>query len=214
MWYVQGALLSEGPTDDRFIPSLLTRAVDEVCRTEFEAPVEMADVVPLRSRGGPAPVAEMVALCEENAASFNLFFLHHDAGARDLARVTREWLVPFRESWVSSGLGVPHVEVVPIRETEAWGLASGDGLRRALGVTFTDDELGVPPRPRDVESIPDPKAVIDAAVRKLSGPPVDVYARLGDTVDLDALQTVPSFQNMLAQVRASLLSLGMKALNS
>jgi hypothetical protein len=59
MRYLTSALVSEGVTDDQFLPRLLARALTEICLTEFEDAVEVADVQPLRDRRGPCSLADV-----------------------------------------------------------------------------------------------------------------------------------------------------------
>jgi hypothetical protein len=93
MRYLTSALISEGVTDDRFLPRLLGRALTELCVREFDEAVDVADAQPLRSRGGPHSIDEAIDLVDRNAASFLLIFFHRDQGP-DADRVEREWLAP------------------------------------------------------------------------------------------------------------------------
>lgn len=154
MKWVCPAFVSEGPTDDRFLPNVLNRAVVDLCAQSFADYVEVADAVVIRNRSGPAPIADVVAQLRRNSGSYNLVIFHHDGGA-NRARADREWIEPMRTEWAASGSSDPLVFVVPIRETEAWALADGDAIRRVYGVSWDNARLGVPDNPRDVAAIPD-----------------------------------------------------------
>ncbi|MFV2020322.1 hypothetical protein [Micromonospora sp. LOL_023] len=116
MRYLSTALLSEGISDDQFLPNLLVRALTELCEAEFIDQVEVADVQPLRDRPGPSTVDEAIAMVERNDGAFSAVFYHRDQGANP-DRVQKEWLDPLRKRWADRGEQL--VAVVPVRETEA-----------------------------------------------------------------------------------------------
>ncbi|MBM0277958.1 DUF4276 family protein [Micromonospora tarensis] len=205
MRYLTSALVSEGVTDDQFLPRLLARSLTEICLTEFEDAVEVADVQPLRDRGGPCSVADVVGLVEQNPASFSLVFFHHDQGA-SAERTAAEWLRPLRELWGERAEQL--VAVVPVRETEAWLLADGEALRRALGVSWTDSEMGLPAQPRLVERVVDPKSALNSVMRRVSRSTTDHYGQLGELVSLDRLQGVPAYKRWWTDTRDALTRLG------
>ncbi|ROT32503.1 DUF4276 family protein [Micromonospora sp. HM5-17] len=205
MRYLTSALISEGVTDDQFLPRLLGRALTELCCTEFDDPVEVADVQPLRDRKGPSGLPDVIRLVERNQASFSIIFFHHDQGT-SIERVEDEWLRPLRRAWGERPERL--VTVVPVRETEAWLLADGEGLRRALGVRWTDTAMGLPSHPKDVERIEDPKQVLNQVLARVSRSIGDHYGQLGELVSLDRLRLVPAYQKWWADTRKALTDLG------
>ncbi|MEO3745461.1 DUF4276 family protein [Plantactinospora sp. B5E13] len=209
MRYLTSALVSEGVTDDQFLPRLLGRALTELCLTEFDDVVEVADVQPLRRRKGPCSVEEVIELVELNANSFSVVFFHHDQGAA-AERLQLEWLGPLQRLW---GERVERlVAVVPIRETEAWLLADGVALRTALGVRWSDAEMGLPAHPKDVERIDDPKRILNGVLRRVSRSIDDHYGQLGELVSLDRLQLVPAYRRWWSDTRKALTELGYRPL--
>ncbi|MDW3846465.1 DUF4276 family protein [Micromonospora sp. BRA006-A] len=205
MRYLTSALVSEGVTDDQFLPRLLARALTEICQVEFEDTVEVADVQPLRERRGPCSVADVVSLVEKNPASFSLVFFHHDQGANP-ERVAAEWLQPLRDLWGDRAEQL--IAVVPVRETEAWLLADGDALRSALGVRWSDAEMGLPEQPRRVESIADPKKVLNNIMDRISRSTTDHFGQLGELVSLAKLDGVPAYRQWWSDTRDTLIRLG------
>lgn len=192
MKWVGPAFVSEGPTDDRFLPNVINRAIEDLCARQFADSVEVADAIVIRSSGGPAPVSEVVAELRRNSGSYNMVIFHHDSGTnRD--RVEREWIRPMRSAWAASGLQDPLVFVVPVRETEAWALADSDAIRRVYGVGWSNDRLGVPDHARDVRSIADPKKVLASIGRAVGGRVTNYHARLGELVSLDRPAAVEAF---------------------
>ncbi|MFY1633446.1 DUF4276 family protein [Solwaraspora sp. WMMB335] len=128
MRYLSTALISEGLSDDRFLPRLLARALEELCLIEFDETVYVSDVQPLRARSGPVGIDDVIGLVDRSDGGFTIIFFHRDQGA-NAERVRREWLDPLRKRWTDRREQL--VAVVPVRETEAWLLADGQALRSA-----------------------------------------------------------------------------------
>lgn len=207
MRYLTSALISEGRSDDEFLPRLLTRALDDMCSSDFDDVVEVADVVVLRTRSGPPAVDSVIQMVERQAGSFSLVFFHRDRGANQ-ERVKREWIDPLREMWGSRAERL--ITVVPVRETEAWLLADGAALRRALGVRWSDAAIGVPGTPQMVEKIGDPKSVLAQLGGRVRRPIDSYFARLGELVSLDVLANVPAFRSWQEETRDALAASGYK----
>jgi hypothetical protein len=190
--WVCPAFASEGPTDDRFLPNVINRAIVDLCARHFSDYVEVADAVVVRDRGGPASIPDVVAELRRNAGSYNMVIFHHDAGAnRD--RVDREWVEPMRAAWAATDSSDPLIFVVPVRETEAWALADGDAIRRVYGVSWDNARLGVPDNPRDVCDVHDPKKVLAAIGKAVGSRVTNYHARLGELVSLDRLAAVEAY---------------------
>lgn len=207
MRYITSALVSEGTSDDRFLPPLLTRVLHEICGSEFADSVEIADVLALRGRQGPSPVAGVIDLIDKNPHSFNVVFFHRDQGA-NAARVTGEWLDPLRAAWGDRAERL--VMVVPVRETEAWLLADGYALRNALGVTWTDSRMGLPRTPAGVEDVEDPKKALNDIIRQVSRSRNDHWEQLGELVSVRRLLEVPAFRATWNDLRDVLADAGLQ----
>jgi hypothetical protein len=95
---------------------------------------------------------------------YDLIVIHRDAdraGRADRLKEIRsavEQVIP----------GVPFVPVIPIRMTEAWLLLDESEIRRVAGNPNGRMQLGLP-KPRDVESIPDPKEFLRDVLAAASG---------------------------------------------
>lgn len=72
MRYLNTALVSEGRTDDRLLPRLLGRALDDLCAHDFQDTVDIPDITVLRDRSGPPPVDAIMNVVERNTGSFYL----------------------------------------------------------------------------------------------------------------------------------------------
>jgi len=139
-------------------------------------------------------------------------------GAGDPATKAAEQIVPGAQLIERTLPGGACVAVVPVREIEAWTLVDGEALRGAFGTTLDDQALRIAQRPRDVESILDPKLEIEAVFRKLTSSSqrrrarvADFYDRIGERVDLGRLEQVPAFKELEKSLRQALLKLGILA---
>lgn len=100
------------------------------------------------------------------------------------------------------------VPAIPVQMMESWMLADKDLLKNEIGTTKTDNELGIN---RSPESITDPKAVIEEAIRiarqeitrrrrkelRIS----DLYLPVGQKVSIDKLKELPSYRRFQEDIR-------------
>lgn len=92
----------------------------------------------------------------------DILFVHRDAEGEDPAS---------RYAEISGALskeGLLYVPIVPVRMTEAWFLFDENAIRTAAGNPNGNASLDLPPLDR-VEALPDPKAVLNAALLVASG---------------------------------------------
>lgn len=213
------ALFAEGPTDYAFLPPILRRATESICLSpRAKGVVDLGDVLPLDSPPQFRDCSRETKIFEAaNAAhgAFSLLFVHADGnGDPDGARANQ--VGPGITKVEAELMETAGVAVVPVREIEAWALVDGDALRVVFGAsTVTDDALGVPPRPREVESILDPKRVLDEALRAVIGRDCRrsrgasrFLGPIAERVRLGILHTVPSFAAFEDELAAALARLG------
>lgn len=100
------------------------------------------------------------------------------------------------------------VPTIPVQMMESWMLADKDLLKNEIGTTKTDNELRIN---RSPESITDPKAVIEEAIRiarqeitrrrrkelRIS----DLYLPVGQKVSIDKLKELPSYRQFQEDIR-------------
>ena len=214
--YIGLALYAEGPTDYHFLrPLLLRLTVDLSLRSERS--VEIAEQVIALDH---PPVANEAARDVRIAAAarlargaWSIAFIHTD-GATDATRARRELAQPaidrLATECAEAGVGVA---VIPVRETEAWALVDGDALRTVFGCRLDDAQLGLP-QPRRVESLADPKAVLNHAFAMTNPSPhrckqgvAPLLNALGETVSIDALRRLRSFQSLEDELKEALRAL-------
>lgn len=181
-------LLVEGASDEDFLKIVVYRQLQELvavsarCVVDVERP-ELADCRTIREA---ARVAEAV---HELSADCHLVFVHNDHRERRKAdRVV--------DRATTSGIDVPVVPLVPIRETEAWMLADRGPWERLPG----SNPLALPARPRDVQKIADPKAELDSVLPRSMPQPRNFYFEyIGENVDLAVLARIPAYEQWVAE---------------
>jgi Domain of unknown function (DUF4276) len=95
---------------------------------------------------------------------YDLVVIHRDADRAGRA----DRIAEIRSAVEDVIPNVPFVPVIPVRMTEAWLLLDEHEIRRVAGNPNGRMHLGLP-RPRDVESIPDPKEVLSNVLATASG---------------------------------------------
>lgn len=216
MHYIGLALYAEGKTDYYFLRPVLLRLTTELC---LQAPgiVELAEEVigldhPSAAADLPRP-RRIVEAAKLARGAWRILFVHAD-GAGDPEQARQTLIAPAIElliqEYVAAGVAVA---VVPVRETEAWALVDGSALRGVFGCTLTDDQMGLPSM-RAVETEQDPKRRLEQAfeathpsARRRRQGVAPLLNALGETVSLDALRKLSSFQALEAEVRAALRTL-------
>lgn len=148
------ALLAEGSSDKVLLPILRWVLWNATPR---ETRIEWIDVGSFRRPLGT--LAEKV-LAARLVGAFDLLFIHRDADGSEPE-------VRYDEIRQAAG-GRPHVGVVPVRMTEAWLLMDESAIRQASGRVSGTADLALPAISK-VESDPDPKETLHAALRRANG---------------------------------------------
>ena len=218
MRYLGLALFAEGPTDHRFLRPVLRRLCEQLCAQYGRQPVEVGDVselhTPSRLRG-ESREQRIFEAGREAGETWNILFVHTD-GESDPEKARRERAQPAMTRLLTDVCGTSRqpVAVVPVRETEAWALVDPEALRSAFGTNLTNQQLGVPAKAIGVESLYDPKQVLDFAFKAAVGKrrrrvKVAVqFEAIGERVSLDRLQDVPAFALMVDELTAALTRIG------
>jgi hypothetical protein len=117
-------------------------------------------------------------------------------------------------NWLGSQQTAALICVVPVRMTEAWLVANEKPIRSAVGNPNGTESLGLPPV-KDIESLPDPKEILFAALKAASGLNASRKRRFNPhqfrhrvrelTDDLEPLRKLSSFKHLEAQVQRLLV---------
>lgn len=208
------ALVAEGPTDYRFLPSVLYRLTEDLCLHHGLSAVEVDPVRALElDRTIRDRTEQIVAAARQAEGSYQVLFLHTD-GAGDPEAAIRERFVRWNRGLAALGRADERaIAVVPVREMEAWALSDGEALRGAFGTTLSDDQLGLPRRTQDVENVRDPKRTLEAAYERAfrprtpKRPVVAALEAIAERVALARLRLLPAFQRLEQDLRDALREL-------
>ncbi|MER7129990.1 hypothetical protein [Streptosporangium saharense] len=178
-------LIARGEIEEGFLGIVISRQLRELTwMSPHTVDVGATEVV---SSGKE----NVVTALEELAADCHLLFTHdgdRERGKSDGVRYHSHYLVP----------------VIGLGETERWPLAD-----RGMWARFEGSDLGLlPSRPRDVDRITDPEAVLAATVPRRGKPVGDYLRYAGHNVDLAVLAQVPGYADWVAETRNALKALG------
>jgi hypothetical protein len=201
---VTATLVTDGSSDKLLVPliELLFSA-----HTELAYQVNCAEGLPPFSSGLRARIDSALELfpCD-------FLFVHRDAEGIDATLRQQE----IETSWPDSQQAAVLICVVPVRMTEAWLIANQEPIRSAVGNPNGTESLGLPAI-KDIESSPDPKEILFAALKAASGlsasrkrrfNPHQYRHRVSElTDDLEPLRKLSSFRHLETQVQKHLKNL-------
>jgi hypothetical protein len=216
------ALYAEGRTDERFLPILVQRVAEKVLS---ERGISSTDVV------GPLVInhdidrkftdrKSRILEAARRAHGYHALLIHSDADHATDARAYEERINPGFESIGQSTDLVCRdlIPLMPVQMTEAWMLVDLEALCKVIGTKLGADELGVPKRPGDVESIPNPKQHLQKSIRvAIAGRPrrrrnlpiATLQEPLARQINLEKLYAVPSFYKFVMALTERLIALRM-----
>ena len=201
---VTATLVTDGSSDKLLVPliELLFST-----HTELAYQVNCAEGLPPVSSGLKARIDSALELfpCD-------FLFVHRDA--EGVAATVRQQEI--EASWLGSQQTATLICVVPVRMTEAWLVANEKPIRLAVGNPNGTESLGLP-AVKNIESLPDPKEILFAALKAASGisatrkrrfNPHQYRHRVSElTDDLEPLRKLESFRHLEAQVQRHLAKL-------
>lgn len=197
-------LRAEGPSDDMLLPIIRW----SLHRHFGEIPIDdrLADTRQLRET--PHTLAEKIAAAER-LFPCDVLFIHLDADKDPLLK--RRQIASAVVELRAEGFDTPHVCVIPVRESEAWLLIDEAAIREAAENRRGKVKLHLPAR-KKLETVADPKAVLDEAIRtasELTGRAWDKFIGrfrpfwVADGIaDFSPLLDLPAFRAFDADVKA------------
>lgn len=203
-------LITEGSTDVRFLNSIVRRTFEKIafeCTQDIEIYIQPFKV----NKVGLSFIELVEKASREGVSSIGIMVLavHTDADRDTYEQRLNNKIIPAQMSLDRQNDEYCKIltPVIPVKMIESWMLADKELLKKEMGTTKSDNELGIK---RDPESIADPKNVIEEAIRiatenlsrrrqKLSIS--DLYAIIGDTISLDELSKLDSYRKFQDAVR-------------
>ena len=212
-------LLTEGTTDARFLEPIIEKTFVEIgfaCKGTIDIAIfELSKQKKLNF------TEQVLAASKEGFENYGITVLcvQADADNKKLEDTYKNKIQPTIEELEKQNneefckIIVP---IVPIQETEAWLLADTQLLKNEIGTKKTDQELGINKFP---ENIANPKEVIENAIRiacqdmtkrrrnELSIS--ELYLPVGNKIEIEKLEKLPSFQNFKENVKNAFRQIGL-----
>lgn len=203
---------TEGTTDVRFLRKIIERSFEEIA---YECQGDVEPVVwPLEIKKTDLSFSEYALKAAQQGVEeigMMILCIHSDADDATNQNVLDNKIAPARELIKAQSDDTTCkilVPAIPVQMMESWMLADKDLLKNEIGTTKTDNELGIN---RSPESITDPKAVIEEAIRiarqeitrrrrkelRIS----DLYLPVGQKVSIDKLKELPSYRRFQEDIR-------------
>ncbi|WP_373516990.1 DUF4276 family protein [Pricia sp.] len=208
-------LACEGPTDARFLSSIIKRTFEDVI-FEFTTNVEILDVqniiVPNDAFNDYARNA-----AKEGAEKFGILVLCLHADADDFTdeNTFETKIKPAIESIANSEIDICKniIPIVPIKMTESWLLADQECFKDEIGTSNSFADLGID---RPPENLSDPKNTISEAIRiafedkpaRRKRPKIsELYLPIGQKCSIVHLEKLTSYSKFKDAVKDCLLEL-------
>ena len=206
-------LFAEGTTDDRFLKSIVQRTFERIV---FDCPgeIEIYDVFIIRAKENSFRQSVMKASQTGiKDYSINALCVHVDADDRDDRNVYANKINPALADIKEAGENVCKIIVplVTVQMAEAWMLADKECLKREIGTTKSNNELGIDRKPEDYA---DPKEAIRNAIRiAYQNKPkrrrgnldlTELYQIIGQSASLAELEQLPSYSKFCEHIESAL----------
>lgn len=203
---------AEGPTDIRFMKSIIKRTFDEIA-FECDKDIEILDIHEIRVPKGKF-VETMLSASKKGIEKYSISVLciHADADGKDIGQVMEYSFTPFLKCLSQqndSEYCKVIIPIIPIRMMEAWMLADKELLKKKINaLNLPDSTLGIEKKP---ETYSNPKALIEEAIRIANAGKTkrrryaigiaELYEDIGLSIELEALRQLPSFKHFEEGVR-------------
>jgi len=205
-------LFTEGITDTKFLLSVAQRTFDEIgfdCNGDVETVI-----IPISlNEPGLSFCEKVISASLKGFKEYGIMVLcvHADADGPSDDNVMHNKIIPAQtklEEYSDMEICRIQVSVVPVQMIEAWMLADKTLFKKEIGTNINEVDLGIYKEP---EEITDPKSVIKDAIR-ISREDLtrrrrhdltinDLYLPIGQKIQIDKLNQLPSFNKFKNSIR-------------
>jgi len=205
-------MITEGKTDVRFLESVIKRTF-ELVAFECTGDIEILDIQKIRVQKSTF-IEEVMEAATKGWENYGISTLcvHTDADSINDDFIFQNKIIPAFEAIENSKEEICRVlvPVVPVQMTEAWMLADTVLFKEEIGTEKSDNELGIHHSP---ENIANPKQAIKDAIRiALEHLPrrrrklniAELYLPIGQKINLQQLENIPSYFKFKQSVRNAL----------
>lgn len=213
-------LFAEGKTDIDFLQNIVQKTLQDIafeCSGQFDI-----EVLPIKiDKTNLDFVSQTLIASKKGIEEFGMQIIcvHTDADNSTSENIYQNKINPViieLEKQNDEDYCKILVAIVPIQETESWMLADKELLKQEIGTNRSDHELGINRFP---EIIANPKEVISNAIRiarenitqrrRHHLTIADLYLPLGQSMDLDKLKDLSSYQDFKNNIREAFKKLNL-----
>ena len=217
-------LYTEGTTDIRFLENIVQQTYERAAIQAYgEIDIEL-HVITIDKTG--LNFTQQVLKAAQKAKQEygdTIICVHSDADRSSIDNTLNTKFVPAQRCLLEQekdSCSRILVNLIPVHMTEAWILADKQLLKRQIGTTLSDTELNLN---KDPESISNPKQAIENAIRIARQNIVkrrrrnlgigELYAPLGQLINIDQLMDLKSYRQFWDNVINSLKQLNLMRAN-
>jgi Domain of unknown function (DUF4276) len=222
MFVVTLALYAEGSTDGDFLPQIILQTTEEILSDIGYSRSEMNIELPYCRWEKPADTVkreDCLLRVAQETPGYDILIIHSDGDDRGYEKTVAELFQPGKESVLKIAKDRPDeicehlVPIIPVRMTEAWMLADPEALCRVLGKKADARTLGIPLKAKLVEKELNPKTTLNHIIKRAYPNAStsqwrerknDLYKGLGSQISLKRLSDVPSYQQFVENMTATL----------
>ncbi len=211
---LQIAYTTEGSTDKRFLGSIIEKTFESLL---FEGNTEIEIHSPVHLSENNESFSKKIQAIATKYNYFHVICVHCDSDSRSSETVLNRKIKPAFQLVNDTENSCKNlVAIIPVQMTEAWMLADINLFLREINTDKSCNELNLPCRANQIETIANPKLRIEAAIReaqinvskrrnKLKI--AELYTPISQKLSLPQLEQLPSFKNFKENVRRSLINL-------
>ncbi len=210
------AFAGEGTTDSRLLPAIIKNVFDKLV-ANCNQQVDISEMLILDKEKGSSFSDELEKYAiKAKEANIDILCIHVDADDKTNKMVLANKISPafaHLAGLKQDEICTNYLAVIPVYMSESWLLADLALLKKELGTTLSDQELGFAKNP---EHFTDPKAVINNAINLLISTDKkrykdlrinDLYQIIGQTTSLEKLELLPSYLAFKADAEKALKKL-------
>jgi hypothetical protein len=212
------AFSGEGTTDNRFIPTLVERVIQDYL-IKKHVTAEFSWII-IAKKGSSQD--NILRACKE-VKDHHCVIFHRDAGNSTWDEAYENHFmaaVKVIEEDQASEYSKNLIPVIPVRETEAWMLVDKQLLKSKIETDLSDKELVLTYKVSTIENVGDPKRVIETAILKhyetLTSKQKRYAVKISDLYDAIASEvSIPDLDNLtsFSKMKDSLIKILDKILN-
>lgn len=212
------ALYCEGTTDNRFLPSVIIRTSRRILDKHQRNNIRVLPIQLIQVKKKKRP--ESILQAAREATGYHALIVHADADHPNADRARCQRFEPGYKLVKQTGENVCKdlLPIIPVQAIEAWMLADYELLLAEIGTKMKVDELGIPTKAGQVESISKPKRRLEDTVRKAYASrskrqrkaDIDfLYEPMGEKIRLERLKEVSSYLQFVDDLTATLRTLNL-----